>query len=272
MSITNFIPQIWAGVILRELENLTIARQICDLQYEGEIKGKGDTVKLLGLADPTINDYTGSVTYEELEDASQELKILKQKYFAFKVDDVDKTQAHVNLMDSQNKKAAYKLRDTADALVMGLYSQCLSANTITDATLDTATILSVIARMGQILDENNVPAEGRWAVIPPWWKAKLVLIGFKFGVEKSGIDFLKELGFTFYVSNNLTDLGTNQHQVMAGGKNAIAYIDQIVNVEALRLQSSFSDAIRGLHVYGYKIVKPKEIVRVNGTYAADTAI
>ncbi len=272
MSINNFIPQIWAAVILRALQNITVARQICDLQYEGEVKGAGDRIKLLGLADPTISDYTGSVSYEDLEDASQELIIDKQKYFAFKVDDVDKTQAHVELLSDQNKRAAYKLRDTADALVLGLYAQALSANTITDSTLDTATILSVIAQMGQRLDENNVPAEGRWAVIPPWWKAKLTLIGFKFGVEKNGIDYLKELGFSFYVSNNLTDLGTSQHQVLAGGKNAIAYVDQIVNIEALRLQSSFSDAIRGLHVYGYKVVKPKELVRVNGTYAAETAI
>lgn len=278
MSTPQFVPQIWDTKILRVLEDNLIAKKICNMSAQGKIKQAGDTVHFNGLSDPTINNYSGSVSYEDLKDAGVNLLIDQQKYFAFKVDDIDKAQSMIDEKGSQASRAAYKLRETADSFVLGKYAE--AKNTVTDATLDSATVISALGTMQQKLAEENVPESDMWMTIPPWIRLKLQLAGIKFSINEGingtgGMAWTDELGFDMYVTNQVVNLGTvaaPQSQVMAGSYNAIVYADQIVKTESMRLESSFDTAVRGLHVYGAKVIRPDHLVRGNFTFASETSI
>lgn len=279
MSTSNFVPKLWAATILRTLEDNLVAKKICNTDYTGEIKNKGDAVYFNGLADPTISTYTGStISYEGLQDARVTLVVDKADMFAFKVGDIEKIQAELDVKGSQAQRAAYGLKKACDTNIMGVYGQ--AGKTVTAATITSANVLSVIGTFKQLLDESNVPESEMWLVVPPWLKLKLTLAGIKFqianGINGTGsMAWTNELGFDMYVTNQVANTGTVAtpvSQIMAGSKNAIAFADQITETEDLRLIDTFDTAIRGLHTYGFKVIKPLELVTGSLTYGAETAI
>lgn len=280
MSVTNFIPTIWAAVIMQERDKVLVARQICNTAYEGDVRQAGDQVKFPGLMDPSVNPYTGTVSYEDVQDAALLMTIDQKYYFAVQLDDVDAAQAKKGLLQALARRAGQKLAETADAFVLAKYSEAPAANIVTDANCDTSTILSDITQAGRLLDDNNAPSEGRWMVIPPWIKEKLVLAGVKFSINQgapigSGLQWAQHNNFNLYVSNNVTNPTASTGHVsygLAGSRDAIAYADQLLKTEALRRDGSFKDAVRGLHIYGAKVLRPKELVSLALTYAAETAI
>lgn len=277
MSIAAFVPQIWTTKILRTLEDNLVAKKICNMSPEREIKEAGDTVYFNGLSDPTINTYAGTVTYEGLQDAGVTMHIDQQKYFAFKVGDIEKAQANVDLKGSQAERAAYKLRETADSFVLGKYGE---ANMQTSGTITTANVLSKIGEMQQKLAEKNVSENDMWMIAPPWLRLKLQLAGIKFQINEGingtgGVAWTDELGFKVYVTNQVVNTGTVDtpvSKVMAGAYNSIVYADQIIDTESMRLESSFDTGVRGLHVYGAKVVRPDLMVTGTFTFGAETTI
>jgi len=278
MSISNFIPQIWSTKILRTLEDNLVAKRVCTLESEGEIKKFGDTVLFNGLSDPTINSYTGSsITYEGLQDASVALLIDQQQYFAFKVGDIEKAQANVDVKGSQADRAAYKLQQAADSYVMGLHGQ---ASLTSSATITSATTFSVIGEIQKSLAQANVSDSDMWMIIPPWIRLKLELAGVKFQVNNGtngtgGMAWTDALGFDIYVTNQVVNTGTLAtpiSKVMAGSYNSIAFASQIMETESVRLIDTFDTAIRGLHVYGAKVIQPNLLHTATLTYAAETII
>lgn len=283
MSVKNFKPAFWAAVVMRTLEDSLVAKKICTQEYLGEVKKAGDRVYFAGLADPTIGDYTGAaISYESLNDSQLALIVDKQKYYGFLVDDIDAAQANVDLKNSQIKRAAYGLQRTVDEYILGsaAFSKDALAGTVTDATCDTATIISDFGTLWQHLAEQNVPDGQMWAVIPPWVKLKLELAGIKFSINEGingtgGMAWTKELGFDIFVSNNVYNSGTAVAPVstiMAGSYNAIGFADQVSVTEAFRHPDHFSDACRGLYTYGAKVLKPKELAKAVLTYKAETSI
>lgn len=279
MALENFKPTIWTAKIMRTLEDNMVARQICNLSAEGQIKSAGDAVKFSGIADPTVTAYTGTVTYEDMQDASTTMYINKQNYFAFKIDDVDKAQANIDAKGSQAERAGYMLKKAADTFVLGQYAQ---AGTIaTAASVTSVNVLSTVSELVRRLEDQNVYAkERRWAVIPPWMKQKLMLAGVKFQIKNGsgaadGVAWSDELDINLYVSNQLYNSGTVAapvHYVLAGSDQAIGYADQIVETEAIRLESQMATGVRGLHLYGTKVIKPMELVYCVCTFAADSTI
>lgn len=279
MSTTqNFVPAIWSTKILRTLEDNLIAKKVCSTDHQGEIKKAGDTVYFNGLSDPTINDYTGSVNYEELSDTGLAMLIDQQKYFAFNINDIEKAQENIDKKGSQADRAGYKLKEVCDSFILGKYAE--AKNTVTDDSLDSATVISVMGTIQQKLAEANVSESDMWMIIPPWIRLKLQLAGIKFSINEGmngtgGMAWTKELGFDMYVTNQVVNLGTvnaPQSQVMAGSYTSIAFADQILETEVLRREGAFASSVRGLHVYGAKVVRPDLLVRGNFTYAAETSI
>lgn len=281
MSLQNFIPTIWAAEILNTFEQSHVFAKLCNRDYEGLIKGQGDTVKINSIGDITVSNYvknSTSITPEELQSAQTTLLIDQAKYFAFKVDDVDAVQANVSVMRKAMSKAAYKLSETVDKAIAGLYAS--AAHTVTDATFDAALAIDTIMLANQYLNEEGAPKNGRWLVLPPWAITKLVLskiLNTEGSVNANGAyenGFVGRVGgFSVYESNNLTQTGTAPNyttQALAGVNEAISFAEQIVSVEAYRPESSFSDAVKGLHVYGYKVIQPKGLVRLTLTYAAES--
>lgn len=279
MATSNFAPKIWAATILRTLEDNLIAKKVCNTTHTGEIKKKGDAVYFNGLADPTIAAYTGAtITYEALQDARITLLVDQSNYFAFKVGDIEKAQAELDMKGSQANRAAYGLRKACDSYILGLYTE--AGKTGTNATVTSANVLSVIGEMQQLLAESNVMEEDMFMIIPPWMQLKLKLAGIRFSINegvngKGGMAWTKELGFDVYVTNQVVNTGTVAtpvSRVLAGSKNAIAFADQITDTEEMRLEGTFDTAVRGLHVFGAKVIKPLELVTTQCTFASETTI
>lgn len=276
-AIPNFVPKIWAGGVLRELENNLIAKQICNMKYEGEIKAQGDTVFFNGLADPSVSNYTGAnITYEDMQDAQIALLIDQAKMFAFQLDDVDKVQANTDVLSDHTRRAGYMLANEADKYILGLHGD--AGNTVA-ATVTSANVFSTVSEVARKLDESNVPQQDRHMVVPPWFGMKLKLAGVRFQVNdglkggKGGFSFAEELGFKIYISNNVVDTATTPvSKIIACSSNAIVFASQLMKVESGRRELAFKDYVRGLHVYGAKVVKPKEMVTLTATFGAESTI
>ena len=176
--INNFIPKVWSAKILKALEKFHIfgSSACANREYEGEIQDKGSSVKINSVGDITIKDYTRNSDIdapEELSDAGQELVITEGKYFNFAIDDVDKVQANANVMAEAMSRAGYGLRDKVDIFVAANHTLVPAANLVGDDTTPLVptkdTAYEYLVDLGIKLDEANVPAEGRFAVVPPWF-------------------------------------------------------------------------------------------------------
>lgn len=279
MAFTNFIPTLWAGTLLRQLEKATVFVQpdVCNRNYEGQIQAQGDTVKITSVGPVTVSDYTKDTNMsaaQALTDASQTLTIEKQKYFNFAVDDIDQAQAAGETMVSAMQEAAYGLRNAADRYVAALYSSVASGNFYgTDAspkTISSATdVYNYFTHMKTILDENNVPEAGRWAIIPPFLEEYMLqderfVKSFNPSSETRLLNGLvaRAAGFDFLKSNNVSHNGSadlpvsgDECRVMCGHPIAITYAEQVNKVEAYRPELRFADAMKGLHLYGAKVVR-----------------
>lgn len=276
MAIDRFIPEVWAARLLSALQKSLVFAQpgIANRDYEGEISDAGDTVRITSISDPTIGNYTPNsttITPEELTDAQRTLVIDQAKYFAFKVDDVDARQAKGNVMPEAMARAAYKLRDEVDRYIAAFYTSVPSANDLGTVSVVAATPQDfyddVLVPLAVLLDEANVPTEGRWTVIPPWLHGRAQRDDRFVDASKSGTTetlrngFVgRAAGFDIFKSNNVVNSTGDDYEVLAGGGNmAISYAEQINKVEAYRPESSFSDAVKGLHLWGSKVIRPEAL-------------
>lgn len=276
MSINNFKPEVWSAQLLTALENALVYAQpqLVNRNYEGEISSHGQSVHITTIGDPTIFDYDKSnkINYEEVETAGTDLIIDQAKAFAFRLDDVDKAQVLLNPMQQMAQNAAYGLRDRADAYVASLYTGVAAANTIgsTGAPVSLSNPADaydkVLVPLRTKLDRANIPTEGRYFVGSPEFEGALLRDDRFVRVDASGTDtglrngmVGRAAGFDILKSNN-TPNPTGSVQVMqAGYPGAITYAEQILETEALRLQDTIADGIRGLHVYGAKLLRPTGI-------------
>lgn len=275
MSLGNFIPQIWAARLLENLNNAHVYAQpgVINRDYEGDITGAGDVVKINSIGRVTIGTYTKNTDIsdpETLDDAQANLLIDQQKYFNFQVDDVDRAQQKPKVMDAAMREAAWGLRDVADQYIAGLYTGVASANTTglgddtTPLVPTKVTAYEYLVDMGTVLDENNVPRDGRWVIVPPWYHGFLVkddrFVGAGAGdqVLRNGM-VGQAAGFSVLLSNNVPNTSGAKYKVIAGHPMAWSYAEQIVSVESFRPEKRFADAVKGLHVYGAKLVRPTAI-------------
>lgn len=277
MSIANFKPDIWSALLLDALRNSLVYAQpqLVNSDYEGEIQNLGQSVHITTIGDPTISDYDPNVSlsYEDIETAGVDLIIDRKKFFAFKLDDVDKAQARVNPMTKMAQNSAYKLRDAADSYVANLYTGVATSNTVgsTGAPIDTFTTPTdaynkVLIPLRAKLNRASVPTEGRYVVITPELEGSLLQDDRFVKVDASGSSeglrngiIGRAAGFDILMSNNAPNPSGDTQVIQAGYPGAITYADQILETEALRLQDTIADAIRGLHVYGAKLVRPTGI-------------
>lgn len=274
----NFIPEIWSKKMQAKFYASSVLGEIANHDWEGEIKGSGSKVIIRAIPTVTIGDYGigGTINYQDLADDKIELLIDKAKYFAFKVDDVDETQADIAIVNKTTQDAAEQMRITVDTDVLGnVYTD--AGNALTTTVVTATNVLAWIIDAGVLLDEANVPEEGRWLVIPPWIAGMIKQSDLK-NASISGDDTSPlrngRLGmidrFTLYNSNNLAltgDSATGDYHCMAGTRHFISFASQFVKTETLRLQNSFGDAIRGLKVYGYKATKPEAGVHMPASRA-----
>lgn len=266
MPVANFIPAVWSARINRGLENQYVLGNIVNRNYEGDISGYGDQVKINAIGDVTIGDYvrnTTTVTPEQLSSTQQILEIDQSKYFAFYVDDVDAAQVKPKLMDEAMRKSSRGLSEVADKFIAGFHADAgLNAEALTMVKGD---VLPLFADVSAKLTDAGNGREGRFIVVPAWFEGLMVQAGIELDTANSGV--LSEghigrfMGFDVLVSTNLEESG-GETFAMAGTRDAITFAEQIVSTEAYRPESSFSDAVKGLHVYGGKVVEPNALVAV----------
>jgi len=268
----SFIPEIWSALMLTTLKkNLVYAQPgVVNRDYEGDIANAGDTVRIRSLSRPTIGTYSkGSttITPEQLTDAQRALYIDQSKYFAFELDDIDAAQSVGGELTTALTEATYGLRDVADQYVAGLYTQAQSANQLGTISVTTAAgAYTVLRKLRTALNKANVPMENRYVVVPPFFEGLLLEDDRFVRVDASGSDqglrngiIGRALGFDVMMSNNAPLVTGDDWAVQAGHPSAIAYAESIVKVESYRPQDAFSDAIKGLHVYGAKVIRPDAI-------------
>jgi hypothetical protein len=283
----NFIPEIWSGKLQVKFYKTTVFSEISNNDWEGEIKGQGDKVRIRTIPTITINSYNkgDNLTNQVPTSTPIELNIDKGKYFAVVLDDVDAVQTDVKLMDMFTNDATQQMKIAIDADLLDSVKAAATATTNRGATagaisaninlgiegtpraVSKSNVLDLILDMGQVLDEQNVPETGRFVVIPAWMSALIknsdlkqaYLTGDSVSPLRNG-----KLGmidrFTLYVSNNLPSHSGDQH-ILAGTKDAISFASQMTNVETLRAQTTFGNIVRGLNVYGLSLIHISEPTR-----------
>lgn len=286
-----FIPAIWSAKLIEKFYDATVLAAISNTDYEGEIRNQGDTVKIRTKPSIAINDYTADLNLAVQRPSSNivELAIDRGKYFNTILDDVMEVQSDVDQLSMWADDASEQMKIVIDTDVLAgmdadiaAANQGLTAGRISgDIVLGTpAAPLQLVARnpgagdtevidlltyLGQVLDEQNIPEQGRWCIIPAW-VASLIkrselrdasLTGDSMGIARNG-----RLGmvdrFTLYVSNLLptdTDGGAgDSFRIYAGHSHGLTFASQLTKVETLRAESTFGTLLRGLQVYGYKVV------------------
>lgn len=288
MSLNSFIPAIWSAKLLVRLRKQLVAAGIVNNDYEGEIRAFGDRVKINEIGPVTVSDYSkyGTLTWQELSSAQKELIIDQAKSFSFKVDDIDKAQQNPKLINSAMDEAAYAIADTIDAYILGLYAQAAVPSVTTyvgtatsGIAVSSGNVIETLSYASRYLSERNVPQASRFAIVPPWFHQKLLLaeVGgisatavpkqFDNGAITSGF-IGQALGFDILVSNNLTTTATSTTAILCGNRTAISYAGQVAQVKPVDLQDSFGEGVKGLYVYGAKVVQPDALLTVYGLETA----
>jgi hypothetical protein len=291
-SADGFIPQIWSGKLVEKFYSSTVLSAISNTDYEGEIKNQGDSVRIRTKPTLTINDYRadGALSLERPQGSFLDLNIDKGKYFNTILDDVMEVQSDLNALSMWSDDAAEQMKITIDTDVLkGILGGADAANRgatagkisgdinlgITTDPLDLVPdsaaagqvdVLDMILRLGQCLDEQNVPETGRWIVMPTW-AATLIkrselrqayLSGDSVSILRNG-----RLGmvdrFTLYTSNLLPTgtaggLAVGETALYAGHAHGLTFASQVSKVETLRSEQTFGTILRGLQVYGYKVI------------------
>ena len=335
----NFSSVIYSKKVQLAFRKATVAGDVTNSDYFGEIANQGDTVRIIKEPEISVSSYARGTTIapQDLTDADFSLVVDKANYFAFKIDDIEEAHSHVNFMDLATNRAAYRLADQYDQEVLGYLSgykqsalhsnadtvndqvngtkadtsagsdELLAANKLNKgdfgnittsaagdhsipvaARLPGATALPtayvsptmLIARMGRLLDQQNVDKDGRWVVIDPVMMEILMdedsrLLNADFGAAgglRNGLVLNNWNGFRVYVSNNLPSVGTgpattgtanqntNYGAIVAGHDSAVATAEQVNKTETYRDPDSFADIVRGMHLYGRKILRPEALV------------
>lgn len=287
-----FIPEIWSGKLIKKFYDSTVLAAIANTDYEGEIKNQGDKVIIRTKPTISIANYEAdtALTVQRPSSNIVELLIDKGKYFNTVLDDVMEIQADINMMSLWSEDAAEQMKIVIDTdVLVGLLGTPTARNKgatagrisqdidlgVTTTPLDVVPVspgagevevLDVILRLGQVLDEQNIPETGRWCIIPAWFSTyikqselrQVYVSGDSTSMLRNGrIGMLDR--FTLYVSNLLPagvagGLAAGEFAIYAGHSHGLTFASQISKVETLRSESTFGTLMRGLNVYGYKVI------------------
>lgn len=287
MAFDIFIPEVWSTRLLRHLDaNLVYAQPTCvNRSYEGEITGAGDTVHINKISAPTIKAYTPNTDMdapERPDGTTKTLTIDEEWYWNIAIDDVNKVQANVALLDAFAERAGFAMatkQDTAVAATMlAGADSALTLGTsaapvkVGNAGGDTFTVYELMVELRKRLDNNDAPAEGRWIVIPPDLEASVLLdpnfipagnteqrtgqigsiVGFDV-LKTTAVPTITKTGGATYDSWGV---------LWGAGNYATAHANQIAEIEPYRIEKQFGDAIKGLNVWGTDIIEPETLGKV----------
>lgn len=285
----NFIPEVWSGKTLIKFYQSTIFGDIANTDYEGEISQYGDKVKIRTIPDIEINDYVidMDLDYKKQAGGVVELLIDQGKYYAFPINAVEQHQADIPYMEKWTDDAGQQMSIKIDRDILADIPADASADnsgatagkisgsynmgvTGTPLQVSKSNILEVIVDMGSVLDEQDAPQSDRWLAFPAAFCGLIKKSDLKdASITGDGKSILRNglIGsidrFKIYSSNNLsfsTDGSNSVCNTMAGHKSALTFASQLVENEVIPNPKDFGKLMRGLQVYGYKVVKPEALV------------
>ena len=289
----NWAPAIYSQKVQKFFRRASVVEDITNTDYAGEIENFGDTVNIIKEPSITVNDYARgqTVNTETLADDQIQLTVDQGSYFAFKVDDIEERQSHVNFEALATSSGAYALKKNYDFNVLkAIYEGASTSvgNTGTDGTPidgDAAvdTLTDVMSAAKTVLDGNDVPEENRWFVAPPAFYQQLRKAGAKVvdqsvmadgsaSAMRNGMITDRPLfGFKMYTTNSIAvssgsaanktfgSAGSNEFAFLYGHQGAVATANHIAKTELIRDPDSFSDIVRGLHVFGRKVLRTEAV-------------
>ena len=285
----NWVPAVYSQKVQKFFRRASVVEDITNTDYAGEIENFGDTVNIVKEPTITVNDYARgqTVNTQTLADDRLQLTVDQGSYFAFKVDDIEERQSHVNWEALATSSGAYSLKKNYDYNVLKyIYDNAATsaANTGTDGSpidgdAGNDTLADVISAAKTVLDANDVPEENRWFVAPPAYYKQLRKAAAKVMDQsimadggassmRNGMVTDKPLfGFRLYSTNSIAvssgaassktfgSAGSNEYAFLYGHQGAVATANHIAKTELIRDPDSFSDIVRGLHVFGRKILR-----------------
>ena len=304
----NFAPSIFSQKVLKFFRRASVAEDITNTDYTGEIENFGDTVNIMKEPTLTVSAYQrGSVVNpQDLADDQITLTVDQANAFAFKIDDIEERHSHVNFEALATSSGAFALKRKFDANILqamsdgagiaGADDASLSGGlTTTNSALGTASApinvetddagINLMLLMARVLDDQSVPEENRWFVAPPIFYEKMFQAGNKMAEVQVTGDASSNLrnglatpgtlaGFRCYKSTALNSTaGTDQvtlsgvatdaseNVILAGHISSTSTASHIAKTEVVRSTESFSDVVRGLHVFGRKVLRPEALVR-----------
>ena len=291
-----FMPSVFSKKVLNFFRKASVAEAITNTDYAGEISAFGDSVKIIKEPVITVYQYErgADVTQTKLTDQETTLVVDTANAFKFIVDDIETAMSHVNFKEVASSSAAYSLRDAYDAgIIATLFAGVSAASPNHILGSDNATDLAagtfdgtgnldigfgsnehdpidVLSHMARLLDEQNVPEEGRWFLADPAFyeilvqsSSKLLSVDYNAGqgsIRNGLVSTGKLRGFDMYKTNNIAAASNAAGKVIAGHMSAAATAQAITSTEVIRDPDSFGDIVRGLHVYGSKVLRPEALV------------
>ena len=273
MSYENFKAKIWSKAIDKELERVFVFADGTNRQYEGEIKGLGDTVRILGVGKPTVTEHdliSGDITLstpEKVSDTSVSLVVDKASYFNYAVEDIDKAQGAGKVLSVLNDEASQEVANKIDQYIakLSLGTAGVQLYSSSNTVITNANVLSVFDGVQAKLYENDVnPATEVEMIIPPW-----LYMVFRQAYQNKDTDNSEYLtngkvarygNMVIKMSNNVAIDTNSKYRVQVRTKRAIALAMSEAHTEAYRPETGFKDAVKGFKLYGAKIVRPKEMV------------
>jgi hypothetical protein len=291
-----FMPSVFSKKVLNFFRKASVAEAITNTDYAGEISAYGDSVKIIKEPVITVYQYErgADVTQTKLTDQETTLVVDTANAFKFIVDDIETAMSHVNFKEVASSSAAYSLRDAYDEGIIATLFAGVSASSPnhilgSDSATDLAAgtfdgtgnldigfgssehdPIDVLSHMARLLDEQNVPEEGRWFLADPAFyevlvqsSSKLLSVDYNAGqgsIRNGLVSTGKLRGFDMYKTNNIAAASNAAGKVIAGHMSAAATAQAITSTEVIRDPDSFGDIVRGLHVYGSKVLRPEALV------------
>lgn len=281
MSIATFVPKVWSARILESLDKTLVYANLFNRNYEGEIAAYGDTVHINSVGDVTVKTYTKDTDIADPDtlNTTESLLVIDQaKYFNVGIDDVDKAQARGELLQAAAARVGYSYGDVIDKWLAGLLKAGTIVNGLgTDGAplqVTEANAYNYMVNMKTALDKANVPTIGRAIVVPPEFEGYMLLDSRFASSSDAGNERLvngvvaRAAGFDIYVSNNVPNTSGAKYKIVATTPDQGTFAQQVLETEAYRPQKRFGDAVKGLNVYGAKVLLPGTIAVATVNFGA----
>ena len=258
MSYQNFKPEVWTELTNRNLNKNLVFGALANRKYEGKIENFGSSIRVPSIGSVTVGDYTGAdITFQDDTGAYQTININKAKYFALKMDDVDKAQAIPGVMEGLTEQAVYEMADVVDTELAKLYTKCKNK---VAGTIGTDKVTSLILKLSVQMDKDNVPNANRWLVVSPEVYGEIIKELPQISTGENTLSINQNYyigtygGFQIFKSNNVQLTGKKYHCI--GGVSAgLTLAMQINKMEAGKFEKSFGEYIKGLQLFGCDVIE-----------------